>query len=131
MLISYKNVSMREVINKTLYAIMVYANDEWFELGVTGLVASDTGSTCGNDMEDIFVFEDAQEAVTFAKKYLKLYNDKATKYYIKIFEVLVVPLKADMNYISDIPEDALDRELDSFYEIMFEADMENAIKVEL
>lgn len=128
MLISYKNVSMREVINKTLYAITVYANDEWFELGVTGLVASDTGSTCGNDMEDIFVFEDAQEAVIFAKKYLKLYNDKATKYYIDISQVLVVPIKANKNYIS---EDELDNELDSFDEILLEADMENAIEVEL
>ena len=130
MLISYKNVSMREVLNKTLYTIVVSVMDDYLELGSTGLVST-ADSMPGNLMEDIFVFEDAQEAVTFAKKYLKLYNDKATKYYIKIFEVLVVPLKADMNYISDIPEDALDRELDSFYEIMFEADMENAIKVEL
>ncbi len=130
MLISYKNVSMREVLNKTLYTIVVSVMDDYLELGSTGLVSS-ADSMPGNLMEDIFVFEDAQEAVTFAKKYLKDYNDKATKYYIHIFEVLVVPLKADMNYISDIPEDALDRELDSFYEIMFEADMENAIKVEL
>lgn len=128
MLISYKNVSMRKVINKTLYTIVVYVMDEEFELGITGLVSSDTGSTCGNDMEDIFVFEDAQEAVTFAKKYLKYYNDKATKYYIDILEVLVVPIKANKNYIS---EDELDRELDSFDEILFEADMENVIKVEL
>ena len=128
MLISYKNVSMREVLNKTLYTIMVYANDEWFELGVTGLVASDTGSTCGNDMEDIFVFEDAQEAVIFAKKYLKDYNHKATIHYIDISQVLVVPIKANED---DIPEDELDRELDSFDEIMLEADMENTIEVEL
>lgn len=119
---------MRKVINKTLYTIVVYVMDEEFELGITGLVSSDTGSTCGNDMEDIFVFEDAQEAVTFAKKYLKYYNDKATKYYIDILEVLVVPIKANKNYIS---EDELDSELDSFDEILFEADMENVIKVEL
>ncbi len=128
MLISYKNVSMREVLNKTLYTVMVYANDEWFELGVTGLVASDTGSTCGNDMEDIFIFEDAQEAVIFAKKYLKDYNHKATIHYIDISQVLVVPLKANEN---DIPEDELDNELDSFDEIMLEADMENVIEIEL
>lgn len=128
MLISYKNVSMREVINKTLYTIMVYANDEWFELGVTGLVASDTESTCGNRMEDIFVFEDAQEAVIFAKKYLKYYNDKATKYYIDISQVLVVPIKANEN---DISKNELDKELDSFDEIMLEDDVANAIKVEL
>ena len=128
MLISYKNVSMREVIDKTLYTIVVSVVDDCFELGITGLVSSNTGSTCGNDMEDIFVFEDAQEAVTFTKKYLKLYNDKATKYYIDILEVLVVPIKANKNYI---PEDELDNELDSFDEIMLEADMENSIEVEL
>lgn len=130
MLISYKNVSMREVLNKTLYTIVVSVMDDYLELGPTGLV-SPADSYTGSRMEDIFVFEDAQEAVTFAKKYLKLYNDKATKYYIEIFEVLVVPIKANMKYISNFPENALDNELDSFDEIMLTEDMENAIKVEL
>lgn len=128
MLISYKNVSMREVLNKTLYTIMVYANDEWFELGVTGLVASDTESTCGNRMEDIFVFEDVENAVIFAKKYLKYYNDKATIHYIDISQVLVVPIKANED---DISKNELDKELDSFDEIMLEDDVANAIEVEL
>ena len=127
MLISYKNVSMREVINKTLYTIVVSVMDDYPELGPTGLVSSNDSYT-GNRMEDIFVFEDAQEAVTFAKKYLKYYNDKATKHYIEIFEVLVVPMRANKKYIS---ENALDRELDSFDEVYFELDTENEIKVEL
>ena len=127
MLISYKNVSMREVINKTLYTIVVSVMDDYPELGPTGLVSSNDSYT-GNRMEDIFVFEDAQEAVTFAKKYLKYYNDKATIHYIDISQVLVVPIKANED---DISKNELDKELDSFDEIMLEDDVANAIEVKL
>lgn len=141
MIINYKPKTIAEVLNKTLYVIEFFIDDEYYTLGCgtkyNGLVG-ESGCTSGNMMGDYYVFESVEEAKGFLKAFFKstpcAYDDKDKNLYSKIEDVFILPTKLTIESFNEARKDVVYSSLstsDSIDEIFFKFDIDNRINVEI
>ena len=144
MIINYKPKTIAEVLNKTLYVIDFFIDDEYYTLGCGTKYSGLVGQSCctsGNRMGDYYVFESIEEAKGFLKAFLKsdpcAYDDEDKNLYSKIEDVFILPTKLTIESFNKARKDVAYNSLstsdsiDSIDELFFEFDIDNCINIEI